>query len=181
MSATFHCTLSEQGAANSRSFVITFRYSVRLKYYLLRCNINNLAVWRKLLLFVSWSSYINICGNRYQNRDFGRHVPYFIEKETHNLPVTVVICRALLLRIWSSHVLSLSRRLDDAITVTALWNMMSCSLIQIYRDFGGTPTATIFRLAWHVPLNHWQISTKIHGVISTKNIIFIVISATCIS
>jgi hypothetical protein len=47
----------------------------------------------KLLLFVSRSSYINICGNRYQNRDFGRHVPYFIEKETHNLLDTVVNAR----------------------------------------------------------------------------------------
>jgi len=137
MSATFHFTLSEQGAANRRTFVITFCYSVRLKYYSLGCNINNIAVWRKLLLFVSRSSYINICGNRYQNRDFGGHVTYFIEKETHNLLDTVVICRALLLRIWGSHVISLSCSLDDAIKVTVLWNVMPCSLVEIYRDFGG--------------------------------------------
>jgi len=137
MPATFHCTLSEQGAANRRTFVITFCYSVRLKYYFLWCNINNIAVWWKLLLFVSRSSYINICGNRYQNRDFGRHVPYFIEKETHNLLDTVVICRALLLLIWGSHVISLSCRLDDAIKFILVWNVMPCNLVEIYRDFRG--------------------------------------------
>jgi len=137
MSGIFHCTFTEQGAANRRTFVITFCYSVRLKYYSLGCNTNNIAVWRKLLLFVSRSSYINICGNRYQNRDFGRHVPYFIEKETHNFLHTVVICRALLLRIWGSHVLSLSCRLDDEIKVTVLWNVMPCSLVEIYQNFMG--------------------------------------------
>ena len=129
MSGIFHCTFTEQGAANRRTFVITFCYSVRLKYYSLGCNTNNIAVWRKLLLFVSGSSYINICGNRYQNRDFGRHVPYFIEKETHNFLDTVVICRALLLRIWSSHVISFSCRLDDEIKVTVLWNVMPYSRV----------------------------------------------------
>ena len=136
MSATFPCTFSEQGPANRRTFVITFCYSVRLKYYFLGCNIKNIAVWRKLLLFVSRSGYINIRGNRYQNRDFGRHVPYFMEKDTHNLLDNVVTCRALLLRIWGSHVISLFCRVDDAIKVTVVWNVMPCSLAEIYRDFG---------------------------------------------
>jgi len=108
---------------------LLFFYSVCLKYYFLRCNINNIAVGRKLLLFVSRSSYINICGNRYQNRHSGRYIPYFIEKETHNLLDTVVICRALLLRIWGSHVISLSCSLDDTIKVTVLWNVMPCILV----------------------------------------------------
>lgn len=136
MSVTFLFTLSEQGAVNRRTFLIKFCYSVHLKHYFLRCNIKNIAVWRKLLLFVSRSSYINICGNWYQNRDFGRHAPYFIEKETHNLLDTVVICRALLLRIWGSHVISLSCSVDDVTNVTVLWNVMPCSLVEMYRDFG---------------------------------------------
>ena len=86
---------------------------------------------------MSRSSYINICGNRYQNRDFGRHVPYFIEKGTHNLLDTIVKFRALLLHIWGSHVISLSCRMDDAVKVTVLWNVMPCNLVEIYRDFGG--------------------------------------------
>jgi hypothetical protein len=89
-----------------------------------------------LLLFVLRSSYINIRGNCYINRDFRGHVPYFIDKETHNLLDTVVICRALLLRIWVSHVISLSWRLDDVNKVTVFWNMLPCGLVQICGDFG---------------------------------------------
>jgi hypothetical protein len=59
--------------------------------------------------------------------------------------------------------------------LTVFWDVAPCSLVDIYRRFRGAccphPSPDWWRQ--QAPLKHWSISSRLHGSISQKTVIFI--------